>query len=446
MSLELQNLPSQIHEPQRLRSINRSETDISTDNDTPESEDEEPNIPEGGLQAYLVLLGSFLGLTGHFGLLNSVGAIQTYVATHQLSDLSSSTISWIFSIYLAIAFSGTVVVGPLFDAKGALTPMVLGNILVLLGIMTSAHCTEVYQFILSLSICVGFGNALCISPLIGVVSHWFYRNIGFAIGISSIGGSVGGMIIPIMLRNLYAKVGFTWAMRVLALFCCSLSIIATFLIKERFKKNNKEQNNKMFDFRALKDSKFVLLVIGVLFGETCLLSVATYYGTYAIAQGFSESSSYILLTIFNGTGILGRACPGWLSDRIGHFNVMIMMLICTSISVLVLWVPFGSHTGVIYTFIALFGFFSALIFSLTPACLRQITPVREFGSRYGLMYFFVSFGNLIGIPIGSVIIGDLSKFHYEMFSLFCGLVALASSISWVISRYRIVGLRLNVKI
>ncbi|CAH6718765.1 probable transporter Mch4p [[Candida] jaroonii] len=419
------------------------------------------DIPDGGLRAYMVLLGSFLGLTANFGTLNSVGAIQTYLATHQLSDVSASTLSWIFSIYLALAFSLTIVVGPYFDSQGALKPMVLGNILSFCGMMATANCKTVWQFILALSLCHGIGNSLLISPLVGVVSHWFYHKIGLAIGLSSVGGSIGGMVIPLMLRSLYAKVGFIWAIRILAFFCAALNIMATVLVKERVRSPRidraeriSEGKRKRFidsaknflDITALKDAKFVSLVLGVTFGELALLSVATYYGTYAVVAGLSESASYILLTIFNGAGIFARSCIGYLSDRIGHFNVMIVMVTLSAISILVLWLPFGTNHVILYVFISIFGFTSSSILSLTPACLRQITPVSKFGSRYGLMYFFVSIGNLFGIPIASAIIGDSSIFHYRMFALFCGLATLVGSAFWVLSRYYVVGLRLNVRI
>lgn len=439
---------------------------------TGDSSDEEPSdgsganvaedYPDGGIQAYLVLLGSFLGLTANFGCTNSVGAIQTYLANHQLADESASVISWIFSIYQALALTFTIFVGPYFDAKGSLRPMIAGNVLVFCGLIATANCTEVWQFILALSICVGLGHSLCITPLIGVISHWFYIHIGLAIGISSIGGSVGGIAIPLMLRNLYVKLGFPWAIRILAFFCLGLNTMATILIKERFteapadssatrivsSKRRKivEAGKKFFDYSAIKDAKFVFLTLGVLCGEISLLSLITYYGTFAMAQGMSESQSYILLTIFNAMGVLGRSCPGYFSDKIGHFNMMILMISGSTLSILLLMLPFGSNHVILYVFILFYGFTSSLILSLTPACLRQITPVKVFGSRYGLMYFFVSLGNLFGIPVGSAIIGDSSRFHYKMFSLFCGLVALLSSFFWICSRYKKVGFTLNAKI
>lgn len=433
------------------------------------SNEDSKDYPDGGLRAYTVILGSFLGLTAVFGTLNSVGAIQTYLATHQLMGVEASTISWIFSIHLALAFAVTIFTGPFFDSKGTFLPLVVGNILIFVGLFSTASCTTVWQFILAFSLCVGTGFALCISPLVGVVSHWFYDHIGLALGLSSIGGSVGGIIIPLMLRSLYTKLGFVWAIRVLAFFCSGLIGCSTILVKERFSRDLSNQqkttsgnanvkdieskrgrfinaSKNFFDYSAIKDIQFVLLVLGVLCGEMALLSTVTYYGTYAVAQGMSESDSYVLLTLFNATGVLGRACPGYLSDKLGHFNIMTLMLAGSSVSVLVLWLPFGSNPVILYVFIAFFGFFSSLILSLTPVCLRKITPVHEFGSRYGLMYFFVSIGNLFGIPLAAAIIGDLSQFNYQMFSLFCGLMTTVATLFWIFCRHRSVGFTINIKI
>ena len=87
-----------------------------------------------------------------FGTLNSVGAIQAYIATHQLSDVKTSTISWIFSIYTAISFANCMVVGPLFDVKGAMLPMVVGTVMISGGFMAVANCDTVPQFILALAL------------------------------------------------------------------------------------------------------------------------------------------------------------------------------------------------------------------------------------------------------------------------------------------------------
>lgn len=426
----------------------------------PESTDAHiDEFPDGGLKAYSVVFGSFLGLIANFGIMNSVGAIQTYIATHQLAGVNASTVSWIFSIYMSLSFAIGILVGPYFDARGSFRLLACGCVLEFVGFMGVAQSRTVWQFILSLSICVGLGNALCITPLVSVVSHWFLVKRGRANGIATIGGSVGGIVIPLMLGALYPKVGFVWAIRILGFFCLCCMISATILARERFIKADEiaqetpgtrrkflAQSKSFLDFSALKDMKYTFLIAGVFCAELSLMSMVTYFATYAIAQGVSESASYILLTIFNATGVLGRLLPGYLSDIIGPYNIMILMLIGVDLAMFLMWVPFGSSATVLYVYAAICGFFSASILSLPPVCLGSITPIHKFGARYGLLYFFVSIGNLFGIPLGAAIIGNGSQRNYTFFALFCGAISLVGTFCWIASRYCIVGFKINVKL
>lgn len=410
---------------------------------------EDQDFPDGGTKAYSVVFGSFMGLVSTFGLLNSMGAIQAYVSNHQLSHVSTSTISWIFSIYLALSFAVGVVVGPVFDRIGSRFLLIGGCCLSFAGLMSTASCTQVWQFILALSICVGLGNALMVTPLVGVIGQWFLRKRGVAIGMATTGGSVGGIAIPLMLRSLYTLVGFTWAIRVLAFFCLGCQLCAALLATSRdavYAADKYGKKQKFIEFRHLLDRKLAFLIAGTFVVELALMSATTYFASYAIKQGISQSSSYLLLTIFNASGVLGRWIPGYISDIYGRFNVMVVMLIGFALSILIIWLPFGQYHGAIYTFAVAGGFTSASILTMTPVCLGEITPTNEFGQRYGLLYIIVSCGNLFGIPASAAIIGDESERNYRMFVLFCGLLSLAGAVCWFISRYHIVGLKLNVRV
>ena len=99
-----------------------------------------------------------------------------------------------------------------------------------------------------------------------------------------------------------------------------------------------------------------------------------------------------------------------------------------------------------FLFAAIGGCFLGLVLLMVPLCLAQISPVREFGGRYGIVLFFLSIGNLIGVPIGAAIIGDSSKHNYDMFVMLVGILATIGFALWAMSRFYLVGIRLNVKV
>ena len=112
----------------------------------PLSPQDEASYPEGGLRAWLVVLGSFLGMFAGFGLMNTVGTFQAYISTYQLSSYSSSAVGWIFSLYVFLAFFCGVQIGPVFDAKGPRWIVAAGTVCLLTGMIGIAFSTGTYKF------------------------------------------------------------------------------------------------------------------------------------------------------------------------------------------------------------------------------------------------------------------------------------------------------------
>ncbi|KAG7193475.1 uncharacterized protein KQ657_000542 [Scheffersomyces spartinae] len=444
VTIELQDLPT-----------------VSSTSPHPEDLDEDA-YPDGGVRAYLVVLGSFFGLIVNLGLINGIGAIQAYVSLHQMANVSEFSIAWIFSVYLCLAYSFGIFVGPAFDRYGTFSLLVISTALIFLGLMGAALLTEIWHFILSF-ISMGIGNGVGMTPLIGVINHWFLKKRGYCTGLATSGGSVGGLIFPLMLRSLYENVGFAWALRTLAFFCLGCMGLAMVLVKERIRRSkptnelshleedeqtklNKLKNKRKFNLGALKDSRYLFLIAGAFFAELSLVLALTYFASYAIAAGNSESTSYLLLTLWNAVGTFGRWLPGLVSDYYGRFNINILMLLGLNIAFLVMWLPFGHNIALLYAFSIIGGFFLGSVLSMVPSCLSQITKVDEFGERYGTLNFALSIGNLVGIPIGASIINHGKLVEYDRFVVLVGILSLAGTFFWTCSRIKVAGFTIMKKV
>lgn len=64
------------------------------------------SFPDGGLDAWLCVLGGFCALFCSFGWINCIGVFQEYYQTHQLRNYSASTVSWIPSLEVFMMFFG----------------------------------------------------------------------------------------------------------------------------------------------------------------------------------------------------------------------------------------------------------------------------------------------------------------------------------------------------
>ena len=108
----------------------------------PQDQDDGHTFPEGGLRAWLVVLGSFSGMTASFGNLNSAGTFQAYLITHQLAHVSPSAVGWIFSLYAFLTFFCGVQIGPVFDAYGPRWLVFVGSVCLFGGMMLVAESTS----------------------------------------------------------------------------------------------------------------------------------------------------------------------------------------------------------------------------------------------------------------------------------------------------------------
>lgn len=415
--------------------------------------DENADVPDGGLWAYMALLGSFMGLVPVWGMINSLGALEGYISNHQLASSSSSVVSWIFSVYLAMLSASCVLTGAYFDRNGGKRPMVVGSVLYIAGILATANCQTVWQFILAFSILCGFATGALTTPLVSCVATWFCRKRAMATSIATTGGSLGGIIFPLMLRKLYVEVGFQWALRILALICFVCLTFAIFFARERVKTNAEPFRTKRetvryyvassFNWRYFLDAKFLWTTLGFSLAENSILVSGTFIASYAMARGNSEAVSFTLITTTNALGILGRFIPGYIADKYaGCFNVVIITSLAAALMNLCLWLPLGGNLKVLWAYSMLYGFLSGSIFSLTPVCIGQISRTSDFGKRYSTGYLLNALMTLPALPIAGALIGDGSISNYNNFIVFSSCLMLAGVLCYAIARYLCVGTKI----
>ncbi|KAI0542632.1 major facilitator superfamily domain-containing protein [Xylaria digitata] len=381
--------------------------------------------PEGGLEAWLVVFGSWCGLVAALGLLNTLGTLQAYVSTHQLSGYGEGTVGWIFSLYTALTFFCGIYIGPLFDKYGPRWLIGPGSIAVVASVMATSVCTEYWHFLLAFGLLGGVGTSLLFTPSIAAIGHFFRARRGLASGIASTGGGIGGVIFPLMLQSLFVRVGWGWAIRILGFICLGLLVVSNILLKKRLPAPKNISPHP--DFRILKDKAFLLLTIGVFLLEFGLFIPLTYITSYALANGYDETFAFQLLPILNGASVIGRAIPGWYGDKIGHFNSNMISVGVTVLACYVVWLPFGKTTPGIVIFAALFGFSTGNNISITPVCVSKLCHTQNYGRYYATCYTIVSVACLIGIPIAGSIVAATDGEYWSLI-VFTGLTEALSLI------------------
>lgn len=398
------------------------------------------SFPEGGLRAWLVVFGSWCALFASLGIMNTMGAFQEYISTHQLVEYEVEAVGWIFSLYAFLTFGVSLFVGPVFDKYGPRWLILSGSVLVTASMALIGVSQKYWHFILSFSIAGGVGSALLFSPSIAIVGHYFNRRRGHATGIAATGGAVGGVVFPLVLQSLITRIGFAWATGVVSANCFMLCILANFCIRGRLQRA--EKASSLPDFRILRHRAFSITVLGVFLVELALFVPLTYISSYCTSKGLSPDFSYQVLPVLNAGSVFGRWLPGYYADKIGRYNAATISITVTIISVLAVWLPVGDTKEGIILFALLFGFSSGSNISLTPVCISQLCPIENYGRYYATCFSIVSIGCLTGVPIAGRVL-NVSNGSWNGLILLVGSCYVGGGVGFIIARVMATGWKIK---
>lgn len=393
------------------------------------------HIPDGGLMAWLQVLGSWTAIVMTFGISSGTSVIMQWLAKNLLKHKSTSTIGWMFSIQLFIFYFFGVVLGPVTDAYGVRALIITGSIGWVAAIFILSACKEYYQFVLCFSILGGFSSAMLFNPSISVLAHWFSKKRGLAIGIAASGSGVGGIVFTQMSSHLLAKVGFGWTIRSIAFVVLFCAVISCATLKSRHKKTSINWEEAKPDLKSLLDPAFFFCVAGLFFAEWGLFIPKQYIVSYTVSRGHTAQFGSNLISYLNTASVITRICVGLLSDRFGSFNMMTIFSSMAGIMCLAVWLPAGSEKAVLVAFSVFFGIFSGGVVSLTLITVPQLAHVKDVGRKFGTAYMIASFAVLTGIPLA----GALTGHRYLGVIVFSGLVYIIAAVGFFISKCYVSG-------
>lgn len=251
---------------------------------------------------------------------------------------------------------------------------------------------EYWHFFMVYSILNGLGGCLLNVPAVASIGHFFLAKRGNATGIAMTAGSLGGIVFPLMLQKLIPSVGFPWATRILGFILVALLIVANLLIRSRLPRKKYEAASVLPDLAVFKDPIFSLVTVGIFLLESALFVPITYITSYAVSHGASSAFGVQILALLNAGSVVGRLLAGWLADRFGRFNMLILTVALCTIANLALWLPAGGSKALLIVFALLFGFASGSNLSLGPVCVGQLCKTENYGRYYSTCWTVVSFG------------------------------------------------------
>ncbi|KAF7347948.1 MFS general substrate transporter [Mycena sanguinolenta] len=366
---------------------------------------------EGTLRGWLTVLGGSLVAMPTFGN-NQVRSIlarvvyQDFYTRTFFPNETPSTISWIGSVQVSLAFLIGVLAGKLFDKGYFRILLVSGSLLLLFSsfMLSLVKPGHFYQALLSQGFGMGIGSGLIFVPSISVLSHYFRRRRAVVMGIVLSTGSLGSIIYAIIFNKLikHENLGFPWAVRIIAFINVFVLAISNLIMKPRPPARKPEPVDLT---QILRDGPYWLTNLGMFLGFLGVFVPYFYLQLFSFSRGINAEFLTWTIPILNAGAMPGRVLPNFLADRYGTLNVL---LPAAFLSGTIMWALLGitNDAGVV-VFALFYGFVSGAFLTLvspTIAAFSTSPTMNDIGLRIGISYSVIGLALLGGTPIAGALL------------------------------------------
>jgi MFS family permease len=235
-----------------------------------------------------------------------------------------------------------------------------------------------------------FFNALgyvCGGPLPNQVllSRWFDKSRGKAMGFAYLGIGLGGAMVPWISHLLVQRFGWQNALRALGLLILLIALPVAFMVKEPPRRKETHPPQGAPEPRsAFARFPFYLLMLGSMF------SIAAVSGTQqnmklflSLDLHFTQGAAARVLSLVLGFSIIGRLLMGWLADRIPKKYVMLLIYFLVASAIPLLFA--GQSQLAMYAFAVVFGIGLGGDFMIVPLMTAEIFGVQMLGRLLGVI-------------------------------------------------------------
>lgn len=329
------------------------------------------------------------------------------------------------------------VAGILVDRMSVRWIMSAGTLFYALGLYGLANSSSIWQYIVLFGITMSAANAFCAAlTSSAVLSRWFTRRRGMALGIAAVGTSVGGVVIPGLISFWLAEYGWRTAVELMAL-CVVLVMLPMVLfnikdrpaseeeldVADRGQETNTAQQPEMDMAMIARNPRFWLigLSLGLLFSSyTATLSNLT---PYAINVGQGEERASTLIMAVAICGLIGKLLFGMAADRI---SLKMGLWIAQGMVILALLL-LASQPGYGLMLIAtsLLGLAAGGMLPVWGAMMAQAFGLASYGRAMGLMGPLITLCVMPSFPVMGRLV-DASGNYTSALYLFSGVVVLAA--------------------
>ncbi len=348
-------------------------------------------------------------------------------------------------------FLSMVVVGPVFGiSAGFLIDRYGSKRILLAGLVSAGTAFLGFAWMRSLPLyyvfyfmqTIGYVSAGPIPNQV-LISQWFARMRGRAMGLAYVGIGIGGAVAPVFAQFLTRHFGWRAAMLAIGgIILLILIPVTIFLVKNRPADKGlfpdggpgpgvqagKTADSPIELRRALRTPVFWLILTGSLMSIGAVGGVIQHLQLYLRDQRFSPEKAALVASYLLISSIVGRVTMGYLADRFSRKYVMLAACLLVACAIPALY--FVHIPGCVYTFAVVFGFGMGADYMLIPLITAECFGVSSLGKLMGVILTTDALSQAFA-PVVVSRIYDLQKSYDWGFAL---LIAMGAAGALAVSR------------
>lgn len=358
----------------------------------------------------LVIFTTFMGVRLSFGVF-----FKSLESEFNLTRVATSSV---FAAYTILAAVFTIVGGWAVDRYGPRRVLFSMGLLTGLGLLITSQTNSFWQLFLSYSLLLAIGTGASYPVLMSVVSRWFDKKRGLALGIAGAGGSLGIITMVPFAAYLISELDWRTSYLVMGLVTWVVVISLSMLLRKdpseigvlpdgvKLSEGRTEPTgngeSQLTGFSLLQAFRtknlWLIFAVWLLFSLSIHL-VLTHIIPHATDIGISTLEASTILSIMGGSTLLSRVLTGRVSDIIGRKMLGIIWAVLQS----------GALVGLIWAQDLPMFYLFAIVFGLSWGGIGVISTaliVDMFGGRnLGIIMGAIDIGFQVGAAIGPVVGG-----------------------------------------
>jgi MFS family permease len=375
---------------------------------------------------------------------------------------SRAAVAGAFSFARAVEGAISVVIGMLSDRLGLRRLVPICACLMALGLILASRIDSLWMLYISygLVFAIGITGVGDLSHL-PVISRWFIKKRGTAIGIAMAGMGLGILLVVPLTQSLIFHLGWRWAYVALAAFAVAIIIPPTLL----FQRERPEEMGWLADGEIADEPPLPVGALGsahphvtsaprdwtlrgalvtptlwLLFAVRVttplgMMMIIPHHVAYLVDQGFDKLTAAFAFGTLGAFSFTGRVVFGSLSDRIGRVPTICFTYSLSIIgTLLLLSLHDPAQTILLWCHIVIYG----LGFGARGPLTSSLAIDLFHGKHYGAILGFLEIGSGLGGTIGPWLSGflfDRTGSYTVSFSISMAVLMVAIICAWWAGRW-----------